>query len=139
MLGGSFAAWFQDGHNPVAVELRGDGDTSTHIKKRSPVNADLFGSICYSFQHGKFRELYGDLTRIDARLDIGSASAFAKRVVNGFRSSSANSAIDPISSPRINLIFQQQVCLHIIALYIDRREFVYAIAVYCSFLFLETG
>lgn len=111
MLGGSFAAWFQDGHSPVAVGLR-DGDTSTRIKKRSPVNADLFGSICYSFQHGKFRELYGDLTRIDARLDIGSASAFAKKVINGFRSSSGNIAIDPISSPRINLIFQQQVCLH---------------------------
>ncbi|XP_062000529.1 protein TRIGALACTOSYLDIACYLGLYCEROL 4, chloroplastic [Rosa rugosa] len=109
IFGGSFAAWFQDGHSPVAVELRGDGNTSSSTKKRSPVSADFFGSICYRFQHGKFRELYGDLTRIDAHLDIGSASALAKRVVNGFKSSSANSAIDPMSSPRINLIFQQQV------------------------------
>lgn len=111
MLGGSCTAWFQDGHCPVAVELRGDEDNSTSTKKRSPFSADFFGSVCYSFQHGKFRELYGDLTRIDARLDICSASALAKRVINGLKSSSANSARDPMSSPRINLIFQQQVFL----------------------------
>ncbi|XP_062018998.1 protein TRIGALACTOSYLDIACYLGLYCEROL 4, chloroplastic-like [Rosa rugosa] len=62
IFGGSFAAWFQDGHSPVAVELRGDGNTSSSTKKRSPVSADFFGSICYRFQHGKFRELYGDLS-----------------------------------------------------------------------------
>ncbi|ONI22230.1 hypothetical protein PRUPE_2G115700 [Prunus persica] len=109
IFGGSCTAWFQDGHSPVAVELRGDEDNSTSTKKRSPFSADFFGSVCYSFQHGKFRELYGDLTRIDARLDICSASALAKRVINGLKSSSANSARDPMSSPRINLIFQQQV------------------------------
>ncbi|KAL6124588.1 hypothetical protein ACLB2K_077100 [Fragaria x ananassa] len=107
IFGGNFAAWFQDGHNSVAVDLSGNGNTSSSTKKRTPVSADFFGSVCYSFQHGKFRELYGDLTRIDARLDIGSASALAKRVFNSFKSS--NTSIDPISSPRVNLIFQQQV------------------------------
>ncbi|PRQ57060.1 hypothetical protein RchiOBHm_Chr1g0344131 [Rosa chinensis] len=52
--GGSFAAWFQDGNSPVAVELRGDGNTFSSTEKRSPVSADCFGSICYRFQHGKF-------------------------------------------------------------------------------------
>ncbi|PQP94932.1 protein TRIGALACTOSYLDIACYLGLYCEROL 4 chloroplastic [Prunus yedoensis var. nudiflora] len=66
IFGGSCTAWFQDGHSPVAVELRGDEDNST-------------------------------------------TSALAKRVINGLKSSSANSARDPMSSPRINLIFQQQV------------------------------
>ncbi|CAN6703864.1 unnamed protein product [Malus baccata var. baccata] len=89
--------------------MRGDEGNCRSNKKRSPFSADFFGSLCYAFQHGKFRELYGDLTRIDARLDICSASALAKRVINGLKSSSANSANDPMSSPRINLIFQQQI------------------------------
>lgn len=99
MLGGTCAMWFDS--------------SSLATKKKSPFGADLFGSVCYTFQHGKFRELYADLTRVDARLDICSASAFAKRVVNGIRRSSVNSAEDPMSSPRLNLIFQQQVLLFI--------------------------
>ncbi|KAM1140247.1 hypothetical protein EV1_039922 [Malus domestica] len=109
IFGGSCTACFQDGYNPVAVVMRGDEGDSRSNKKRSPFRTDFFGSLCYTFQHEKFRELYGDLTRIDARLDICSASALAKRVINGLKSSSANSAKDPMSSPRINLIFQQQI------------------------------
>ncbi|TQD91530.1 hypothetical protein C1H46_022867 [Malus baccata] len=109
IFGGSCTAWFQDGYNPVAVDMRGDEGNSRSNKKRSPFSADFFGSLCYTFQHGKFRELYGDLTRIDARLDICSASALAKRVINGLKSSSANSAKDPMSCPWINLIVQQQI------------------------------
>ncbi|KAM1556718.1 hypothetical protein COP2_041505 [Malus domestica] len=105
----SCTAWFQDGYNPVAVDMKGDEDNSRSNKKRNPFSADFFGSLCCTFQHGKFRELYGDLTRIDSRLDICSASALAKRFINGLKSSSANSAKDPMSSPRINLIFQQQI------------------------------
>ncbi|KAJ6872371.1 hypothetical protein NC651_031471 [Populus alba x Populus x berolinensis] len=56
------------------------GTLSIGTKKRSPLNADLFGSVCYTFQHGRFTKLYGDLTRVDARLDICSASAVAKRI-----------------------------------------------------------
>lgn len=82
-------------------------------KIRKPLSADLFGSLCYTFQHGKFRKLYGDLTRVDARLDICSASAFAKGaaniVSNVFGSSSANKEVNPLASPRLNVILQQQV------------------------------
>ncbi|KAB2614562.1 protein TRIGALACTOSYLDIACYLGLYCEROL 4 [Pyrus ussuriensis x Pyrus communis] len=99
VFGGGCTACFQDGYNPVAVDMRGDEGNSWSSKKRSPFSADFFGSLCYTFQHGKFGELYGDLTWIDARLDICSAST--------------NSAKDPMSSPRINLIFQQQVFLFI--------------------------
>ncbi|KAM1444123.1 hypothetical protein ACFX2I_040312 [Malus domestica] len=106
---GSCTAWFQDGYNPVAVDMKADEDNSRSNKKRNPFSAVFFNSLCYTFQHGKFRELYGDLTRIYSRLDICSASALAKRVINGLKSSSANSAKDPMSSPRINLIFQQQI------------------------------
>ncbi|KAK8570501.1 hypothetical protein V6N13_003176 [Hibiscus sabdariffa] len=72
--------------------------------KRSPLNVDLFGSACYTLQHGQFRKLYGDLTRVDARLDIFSLSSFAKRVFKG-----SSSADKSLLSPRLNLIFQQQI------------------------------
>ncbi|XP_024022274.1 protein TRIGALACTOSYLDIACYLGLYCEROL 4, chloroplastic [Morus notabilis] len=91
IIGGTCAAWFGD------------------RQKRSPLSADLFGSVCYTFQHGCFRKFYGDLTRVDARLDICSASAIAKRVLNSFKSSSSDNTEDPASHPRLNLIFQQQV------------------------------
>ncbi|KAM2932192.1 hypothetical protein FF1_040290 [Malus domestica] len=113
IFGGSCTAWFQDGYNPVAVDMKGDEDNS-RSNKREVHSVLIFSALlCYTFQHGKFRELYGDLTRIDSRLDICSASALAKRVINGLKSSSANSAKDPMSSPRINVIFQQQVFLFI--------------------------
>uniref|UniRef100_A0A5B7CAI4 Protein TRIGALACTOSYLDIACYLGLYCEROL 4, chloroplastic n=1 Tax=Davidia involucrata TaxID=16924 RepID=A0A5B7CAI4_DAVIN len=110
IIGGTCAAWFMGGENSVAVESRGDGDRiSLGAKNRRPFSADLFGSVCYTFQHGKFRKLYGDLTRIDARLDICSASALAKKVSKIFRSTSVNNVENPMSSPRLSLIFQQQV------------------------------
>lgn len=69
--------------------------------KRSPFGADLFGSICFAVQHGKFRKPYGDLTRFDARMDMSSASALVSKFSNSLKSSSA--------TPRLNLILQQQV------------------------------
>lgn len=93
----------------MVAASRGDDDISINAKKRSPLSADLFGSVCYTLQHGNFRNLYGDLTRVDARLDICSASAFATRVLNGLKRSSVDSVENPASSPRLNLIFQQQV------------------------------
>lgn len=89
------------------VESQSEDNIPTTINKRSPLSADFFGSACYTFQHGQFRKLYGDLTRFDARLDLSSLSSFAKRV---FKSCSANKSL---SSPRLNLIFQQQVILYI--------------------------
>lgn len=68
---------------------------------RSLVGADLFGSLCFAIQHGKFRKPYGDLTRFDARLDVPSASSLVK----GFSDSLKSSAV----SPQLNLILQQQV------------------------------
>lgn len=109
ILGGTCAAWFGDRESLVSTESTEQGAISTSAKKSNPLNADLFGSLCYTFQLGNFRKYYGDLTRVDARLDISSASAFAKRFLNGSKSSSSNVADDPNSHPRLNLIFQQQV------------------------------
>ncbi|KAF2291987.1 hypothetical protein GH714_000046 [Hevea brasiliensis] len=110
IVGGSCAARFGGWGYSAST----DGDTSTSTGKRSPFNADFFGSVCYTFQHGKFTKLYGDLTRVDARLDICSAFALTKRALNIFRRSSVSGAADnPLSSPRINLILQQQVLLNL--------------------------
>lgn len=103
-LGSSLAAW-----------ITGRGMLANG-KKRSPISADLFGSACYTFQKGRFSKLYGDLTRVDARLDVSSASALAKRIFHAVRrssgsSSSSNKSDDTLWSPRLNLIFQQQVSL----------------------------
>ncbi|KHG28237.1 hypothetical protein F383_11760 [Gossypium arboreum] len=101
IIGGTCAAWFGKGSRNV--ESQSEDNIPTTNNKRSPLSADFFGSACYTFQHGQFRKLYGDLTRVDARLDLSSLSSFAKRI---FQSSSANKSL---SSPRLNLIFQQQV------------------------------
>ncbi|KAK0583284.1 hypothetical protein LWI29_035417 [Acer saccharum] len=108
IIGGTFAAWFGGRESSMAVESQ-DRDVSMTMKKRSPLNADLFGSVCYTFQHGWFRKPFGDLTRFDARLDVCSASGLAKRALNIFKSSPVNNAEKSLSSPRLNLIFQQQV------------------------------
>ncbi|KAF7825955.1 protein TRIGALACTOSYLDIACYLGLYCEROL 4, chloroplastic [Senna tora] len=101
IIGGASTAWIWNGKSHSGID--------SQRSKRSPFNADLFGSVCYTFQHGKFRNDFGDLTRVDARLDICSASGFAKKVLNGFRSSTADVSEHPSASPRLNLIFQQQV------------------------------
>ncbi|WRX07673.1 Protein of unknown function DUF3769 - like 1 [Theobroma cacao] len=106
IIGGTCAAWFGGRKNSTSAKSQGEGDIPTTINKRSPLNVDLFGSVCYTFQHGQFRKLYGDLTRVDTRLDICSLPSFAKRI---FKSSSVSSADNSLSSPRLNLIFQQQV------------------------------
>lgn len=118
MVGGTCAAWFGGKDHSMAVESGGNGvDINAINKNTSYLNADLFGSVCYTFQHGNFRKLYGDLTRLDARLDICSASAFSKGLVNIFRRSLANGTRNPLSSPRLNLAFQQQVILFTFIIY----------------------
>lgn len=97
-LGGTCEAW-------IGCEKR--------AKNRGRLGADLFGSLCYTLQHGRFRNMYGDLTRIDARLDIASASEILKTASNVFRSAQCKQPSNELSSPRLNLIFQQQVS-HII-------------------------
>ncbi|KAJ4727324.1 Protein TRIGALACTOSYLDIACYLGLYCEROL 4 chloroplastic [Melia azedarach] len=105
IIGGTCEAWF----GSKEANASQDGHVSTTTKKRSPLSVDLFGSICSTLQHGKFRKPYGDLTRLDARLDISSFSCLAQRAMNTFSSNSVSNADNSLSSPRLNLIFQQQV------------------------------
>lgn len=118
VLGGTSAAWFGGSESSPSTGSDVDRDTSIGTKKRSPLNANLFGSVCYTFQHGRFTKLYGDLTRVDARLDICSASAVAKRVFNIFRRSSFSNADNPLSSPKLSLILQQQVIFFLLHLWL---------------------
>ncbi|KAF8099726.1 hypothetical protein N665_0238s0053 [Sinapis alba] len=98
IVGSSLAAWITG------------RDVLANGKKRSLISADVFGSACYTFQRGRFSKLYGDLTRVDARVDVSSASALAKRIFHAIRRSSGSNKTDDASgSPRLNLIFQQQV------------------------------
>ncbi|KAK3003411.1 hypothetical protein RJ639_020136 [Escallonia herrerae] len=107
--GGTCGAWF-GGKSSVVAGLQEDGGSILESSKnKNPVTADIFGSLCYTFQHGKFRKWFGDLTRVDARLDISSAWALAKRASKIIKKSSADSAENLLSSPRLNLIFQQQI------------------------------
>ncbi|KAL9303523.1 hypothetical protein ACSQ67_020786 [Phaseolus vulgaris] len=100
VIGSTFASWIWNGKSFSSTNSTEDLEVST--SKRSRHNADLFGSVGYSFQHGKFTKKYGDLTRVDAHLNISSASAFAKKILKG-------SSEQPSASPRLNLTFQQQV------------------------------
>ncbi|KAJ1395423.1 hypothetical protein SESBI_33381 [Sesbania bispinosa] len=106
IFGSSCASWIWSGKNFSGTD---SGDLAVSTSKRSRFNADLFGSVCYTFQHGKFTKDFGDLTRVDARLDISSATALGKKFLNGFKSSTADVSEQPSASPRLNLIFQQQV------------------------------
>ncbi|KAK9121163.1 hypothetical protein Syun_018780 [Stephania yunnanensis] len=114
IIGGSCTAWFGGRDSLVDANLAAQsGEGEVNPQRRSPFTADAFGSVCYTLQHGKFRKLYGDLTRVDARLDICSGSAFASGlghlVSNIFGRSQANGEVNPLASPRLNLILQQQV------------------------------
>lgn len=111
-LGGVCAAWFGGNGNLAGNSRAQSAVGEVGAKKRYPLSADLFGSVCYTYQHGKFRKDFGDLTRVDARLDICSASAFIKGathlVSNVFRGHVEREAIT-LASPKLNMIFQQQV------------------------------
>ncbi|KAM7476216.1 hypothetical protein LguiB_023459 [Lonicera macranthoides] len=109
IIGGHCGAWFGGGKSSVVVESSEDNNINPSAKCRAPFGADLFGSACCTFQHGKFRKRYNDLTRIDARLDISSAFTLAKRAATIFTNSSVNSAEKLRSSPRLNLTLQQQM------------------------------
>ncbi|CAN4126008.1 unnamed protein product [Withania somnifera] len=98
IIGGTLEAWLNNGSS-----------SSSGSRHRSPFGVDLFGSLCYTFQHGKFKEYFGDLTRVDARLDVSSASALVKQVSKVFRKASADNAREVLSSPMLELILQQQV------------------------------
>ncbi|KAI5647555.1 hypothetical protein M9H77_33560 [Catharanthus roseus] len=107
IIGAACASWFCGGKSTLSADSSEAGD-DLNYKSRSPFSVDLFASGCYTFQHGKFRKYFRDLTRIDARLDVPSASALLKQFSNIFMSSNRN-PMDLASSPRLNFIFQQQV------------------------------
>ncbi|XP_011093485.1 protein TRIGALACTOSYLDIACYLGLYCEROL 4, chloroplastic isoform X2 [Sesamum indicum] len=110
IIGGTCMAWASAGSGSLFVKPTQDVERSSlGAHNRVRFRADLFGSVCYTFQHGKFRNLFGDLTRVDARLDILSASALAQKASNLFRSAQSNRPSNELSSPKINLIYQQQV------------------------------
>ncbi|KZV43514.1 protein TRIGALACTOSYLDIACYLGLYCEROL 4, chloroplastic [Dorcoceras hygrometricum] len=99
IIGGTCEAWFGGGKDSPQV----DNINSSRAKDRGRLVADLFGSVCYTFQHGKFTNTFGDLTRLDARVDISSASALVNTVSNRYGRTEGN------QYPRLSLIFQQQV------------------------------
>ncbi|XP_072995925.1 protein TRIGALACTOSYLDIACYLGLYCEROL 4, chloroplastic [Typha latifolia] len=118
IIGGTFAAWFggdvksdatlqaQSGHDEAG------GSVSVSMKKRYPISADLFGSLCYTLQHGKFKNDFNDFTRVDARLDISSASAFLKgasHLLSDIVKGRVEREVNPLAAPRFNVILQQQV------------------------------
>ncbi|XP_077235193.1 TRIGALACTOSYLDIACYLGLYCEROL-like protein [Tasmannia lanceolata] len=118
LVGGTCTAWLGGGVNSGAdskAELGNEEVASiptSNSKKRYPYNADLFGSVGYTLQHGKFRKDFLDLTRIDARLDISSASAFVKgasHLVMDVFKRPGKREMNPLASPRLNVILQQQV------------------------------
>lgn len=122
IIGGACTAWMWRGKSHTGLDSREDLEMSER-SKRSLFDADLFGSICYTLQHGKFRNDFGDLTRVDARLDICSASGFARKVLNGLRRSSADGSEHPSMSPRLNITFQQQVSPYIEFLFQPRTSY----------------
>lgn len=98
-------------HSGGTCEAWLDGVEGSQVanQKRSRFGADLFGSLSCTLQHGRFRNKFGDLTRVDARLDIASASAVAKGVASLFSSAQSSQPSNELCSPRLNIIFQQQV------------------------------
>ncbi|XP_075519267.1 protein TRIGALACTOSYLDIACYLGLYCEROL 4, chloroplastic-like [Primulina tabacum] len=105
IMGGTCEAWFggrKDSSQVVDIN-------SSRAKDRGRFVADLFGSVCYTFQHGRFTKTFGDLTRLDARVDISSASALANSVYNLCRRAQSQRSPNLQSSPRLSFIFQQQV------------------------------
>ncbi|KAJ8499022.1 hypothetical protein OPV22_009574 [Ensete ventricosum] len=99
IIGGTYAAWF------------GDGNIS-NPKRSNQFHADFFGSLCYTIQLGKFNKDFNDLTRISARLDICSASAFMKGVshlISDTTKGRVDTEFNPLATPRLNVILQQQV------------------------------
>lgn len=108
-IGATCTAWLGSGKGLLSVEPARDADQIPLAENRARFGTDLFGSVSYTFQHGKFRELYNDLTRVDARLDISSANDLAKKVSSLFKNGQDNQSPNELSSPKLNIILQQQV------------------------------
>lgn len=82
---------------------------------KSTLLGDIFASISFTAQHGKFQRLFSDLTRFHARLDFPSGSKFlsgATQLVQDILNSHPPSleAVKMIC-PTTTLSLQQQVYL----------------------------
>ena len=82
---------------------------------KSALLGDIFVSMSFTAQHGKFQRLFSDLTRFQVRLDFPSGSKFllgatqlAQDLLNSHQPSSE--AVK-IICPTTTLSLQQQVCL----------------------------
>lgn len=80
---------------------------------KSAFLADLFASFSLSAQYGNFQKRYFDLTRLNARLDVPSASKFfsAAACVAQNISNSKQPSLEAVQAvcPKTMLSFQQQV------------------------------
>ena len=92
-----------------------DSSQSLSLRNRNPFSANVFGSICYTVQQGKFKEDFNDLTRLDARVDFSSVPGFVSGVshllYNAIKGT-VERKIDDLASPKLTLIFQQQVNIY---------------------------
>ncbi|KAH9320780.1 hypothetical protein KI387_015419, partial [Taxus chinensis] len=82
--------------------------------QRSPFSADLFASLGCTAQLGKFKKPFLDLTRLEGRLDIGTASAFATGATQLLRKFYRSSSSDvqgrnALSHPSLAVMLQQQI------------------------------
>ncbi|XP_068650873.1 protein TRIGALACTOSYLDIACYLGLYCEROL 4, chloroplastic [Aristolochia californica] len=118
IIGATCTSWLAGrGDSSVGSKLQlGDNDVrhevSLDVNRRSLFGVDAFSSMCCTFQHGRFKKDFLDLTRLDARLDICSASAFLKSTTNLVSSlfkGPVKQGEDSLSSPRLNFIFHQQI------------------------------
>lgn len=117
IIGGTCEAWYGGSVNKGTSSEAQNGDEVIHrsssaSKLRNRFNMDLFGSFGCSFQRGRFTYDFNDLTRVDARLDVSSASALFKdfsQLVSTTFKGEAQKGLNPLASPRLNVIFQQQV------------------------------
>lgn len=119
-LGGTCAAWF-GGDKSTNATVGYQQDVSEagqsvilNSKRRNRFSADMFGSLLYTLQLGEFKKDFIDLTRIDARFDIHSASSFVKDaayLISDIVKGRVDREMNPLASPKFNLILQQQVYL----------------------------
>ncbi|ERN02018.1 protein TRIGALACTOSYLDIACYLGLYCEROL 4, chloroplastic [Amborella trichopoda] len=86
---------------------------SQAIRKRPEFSSDLFASLCCTAQYGNFQRLFFDLTRVNVRLDIPSATAFvtgATHLTNAiYKSKRVDLEAIHAVCPDITLSLQQQI------------------------------
>ncbi|KAG0459008.1 hypothetical protein HPP92_022136 [Vanilla planifolia] len=115
IFGGICEAWFGRKINKDASSETQVADevypALSSFSRRKRLNADLFGSLAFTFQQGRFTNYFNDLTRLDARLDVSSASVVLKdfsRFMSTFFKGQFPE-VNPLASTRLNVLVQQQI------------------------------